>query len=117
MAQATLIIMESDSGDVRVITLNGDLDAHTVPSLKTALDKAIAGGKVKILLDATALAYISSAGIGVLNAALGAIKAKGGKLVIGGVGKVVYDTLEVMYFTKKVDVFPSLKDAAANIGA
>jgi anti-anti-sigma factor len=114
MAQAALSITETDSDGIKIIALDGDLDAHTVPALKASLDKNIASGKVKILLDATKLSYISSAGIGTLNAALATIKGKGGKLSIGGAGKTVYDTLEVMYFTKKVDVFPSLKDALAN---
>ena len=117
MAQATLSITESDSDGVKIVALDGDLDAHTVPSLKAVLDKAVASGKVKILIDATKLSYISSAGIGTLNAALGSIKAKGGKLAIGGAGKIVYDTLEVMYFTKKVDVFPSFPDALSSFKA
>lgn len=114
MAQAALSISESESKGIRIIALDGDLDAHTVPSLKAALDKAIAAGNVRILLDASKLNYISSAGIGVLNASLGAIKTKGGKLSIGGVSTTILDTLEVMYFTKKVDVFPSFPDALAN---
>jgi anti-anti-sigma factor len=114
MAGATLSITESDSNGIRVIALDGEIDAHTVPSLKAALDKSIAAGKIKVMIDATKLGYISSAGIGVFNAALGIIKSKGGKLSIGGAGKTVMDTLEVMYFTKKVDVFTSASDALAN---
>jgi anti-anti-sigma factor len=114
MTQAALSITESDSSGVLVLTLDGDLDAHTVPQLKATLDKAVATGRVKILLDATKLNYISSAGIGTLNAALAPIKAKSGKLVIGGASKTIYDTLEVMFFTKKVDVFPAMKDALAD---
>ena len=113
MADAQLTITETEKNGILVIALSGELDAHTVTQLKGTIDKAIASGKIKIMFDFTALSYISSAGIGVLNAALASVKAKSGKITIGGVSKTVMDTLDVMYFTKKVDVFPSPADALA----
>ncbi|HEY1406600.1 MAG TPA: STAS domain-containing protein, partial [Spirochaetota bacterium] len=78
---------------------------------KEAIDKAVASGKTKIVFDFSGLNYISSAGIGVLNAALNVLKGKGGAMAIAGAGSTVRDTLDVMYFTKKVDLFPTVADA------
>jgi anti-sigma B factor antagonist len=111
MGVASLSIKESEKNGVMIIELTGDVDAHTSPRLKEAIDKAIALNKLKIVFDFTHLNYISSAGIGVLNAALNSLKGRSGKMAIAGAGNAVRDTLEVMYFTKKVDLFPSVNEA------
>jgi anti-sigma B factor antagonist len=111
MGVASLTISESVRDGVTILELKGDIDAHTSPHLKEAIDKAIALGKLKIVFDFTNLNYISSAGIGVLNAALNVLKGRNGKMAIAGASKAVRDTLEVMYFTRKVDLFPSVGEA------
>ena len=115
MGDATLVINETDQNGVRVLTLVGDVDAHTSAQLKDAIDRSVAAGAVRIVYDFAKLNYISSAGIGVLNAALNAVKAKGGNMFIASPTKTVFDTLEVMYFTKKVTVYPTVSDAVKNI--
>lgn len=115
MGQASLTISDSQQGAAHVIALNGDVDAHTAPSLKEAIDKAVASGKVKIVFDFSKVNYISSAGIGVLNAALNTVKGKGGKMSIFGANKTVWDTLDVMYFTKKIQVFTQLADSVKEV--
>jgi anti-sigma B factor antagonist len=115
MGQASLKITDSKQGAALVIDLDGDVDAHTAPSLKDAIDKAVASGKVKIVFNFSKLNYISSAGIGVLNAALNTVKGKGGKMSIFGANKTVWDTLDVMYFTKKVSVHKQLEDSLKEV--
>ena len=111
MGVASLSINESVRDGVTVMELTGDIDAHTSPRLKEAIDKAIVQNKIRIVFDFTHLSYISSAGIGVLNAALNTLKGRNGKMAIAGAGKAVRDTLEVMYFTRKVDIFPTVGEA------
>lgn len=118
MAEAILKITEKISGGACIIALSGDIDAHTAPSFKESIDKNISAGNIRIVFDFFALNYISSAGIGVLNAALHTVKGKGGKMSIACANKVVYDTLDVMYFTKKIsvqnDVESSVKEVTAS---
>lgn len=111
MAEAELIINESVRDGKCLLALSGDIDAKTAPLLREAIEKAVSGGKYFIVLDFMKVSYISSAGIGVLNATLGLAKGKGGDIVLSGVGKVIRDTLEVMYFTKKVRLFPGVEEA------
>ena len=118
MGEAVLQITEKITDGVCIITLSGDIDAHTSPSFKEAIDKNIASGNIRIVFDFSALNYISSAGIGVLNAALHTVKGKGGKMSIACASKTVYDTLDVMYFTKKIavknDLASSIKEVTAS---
>ncbi len=104
MGDAILKITEKMTDGVCVITPSGDIDAHTASSFKDAIDNNIAAGNLRIVFDFSSLNYISSAGIGVLNAALHALKGKGGKMSIACANKIVFDTLDVMYFTKKISV-------------
>ena len=116
MAEALLNIKESSSGSAHVIAVEGEIDAKTSPDLKHVLDSAIESGKKKIILDFSSLKYISSAGIGVLNAALHALKSSGGAMAIVNPEKTVRDTLDVMYFSKKVVVYSSLQSAIKGLG-
>lgn len=108
MGEPLLKITEKTQDGVCVITLTGDIDAYTAPSFKDAIDKVFSAKKFRIVFDFANVNYISSAAIGVLNAALHTIKSNDGKMSIACAGKTVRDTLDVMYFTKKVTVTTSL---------
>lgn len=117
MGEAVLQITEKLSEGVYVIALSGDIDAHTSPSFRDVIDKNISSGNIRIVFDFSSLNYISSAGIGVLNAALHTVKSKGGKMSIACASKTVYDTLDVMYFTKKIAVKDTLDSAIKEVMA
>ncbi len=69
--------------DVSVVALAGSLDSNTSPQAQQALDTILASGARKMVVDFTALDYISSAGLRVL---LGAAKRLSGGGAGGGGG-------------------------------
>ncbi|TGL56702.1 anti-sigma factor antagonist [Leptospira ognonensis] len=109
-----LTIVEKKSGNPSILQITGEIDAKTAPDLKLQLELLIGNGITNVILDFTSLTYISSAGIGVLSATLKYLKEKSGDLVLCNLSKEVKDTLDLMYFTKKVKVFPSVDGALAN---
>jgi anti-sigma B factor antagonist len=109
-----LTIKETKSGNPFVVQLTGEIDAKTAPDLKLQLELMIGNGATKIILDMSTLTYISSAGIGVLNATLKFLKDKSGDIVLCGLSKEVKDTLDLMYFTKKVKIFSNVEGALAS---
>jgi len=111
MAEAILKITESKNGNVLILVLEGEIDAHTAPVLKETAEKKIIEGNTKIVFNFAKCTYISSAGIGVLNAILNAVKAKGGVIAVSEANKMITDTFKVMYFTKKVQLY--IETAAA----
>jgi len=115
MSEALLKISESVNDGICVITPSGDIDAHTAPQFKESIEKNIAAGNIRIIFDFSSLNYISSAGIGLLNAALNSLKGKGGKMSIACASPSVNDTLELMYFTKKVPVRKDIDSAKKDI--
>lgn len=117
MGEAVLNITEKNQEGVCVITLTGDIDAYTAPSFKDVIDKNFAAGRYRIVFDFSGVNYISSAAIGVLNAALHTVKSKGGAMSIACANKTVHDTLDVMYFTKKVPVKSSVESSIKDVSA
>lgn len=109
-----LTIIEKKSGNPAVLQITGEIDAKTAPELKLQLELLIGNGSTNLILDFSNLTYISSAGIGVLSATLKFLKEKSGDLVLCNLSKEVKDTLDLMYFTKKVKVFTSVDGALAN---
>jgi anti-sigma B factor antagonist len=115
MGAANLSVNVSMKSGVAILECVGDIDAHTSSQLRDVIDKNVAAGNVKIVFDFSKLNYISSAGIGVLNAALNTVKSTNGKMAIAVCSDAVRDTLEVMYFHKKVDIHLTVDDAVKRV--
>lgn len=61
-----LTVEESSVDGRAVLTLTGELDPHTAPTLQEALDRTLATEPTSLLLDLTALKFIDSSGLRVL---------------------------------------------------
>ena len=109
-----LTISQSKVGNPAVLKLTGEIDAKTAPDLKLQMELIIGNGSTNIVLDMANLSYISSAGIGVLNATLKFLKEKSGEIVLSGLSKEVKDTMDLMYFTKKIKIFPTVEAALSS---
>ncbi|EMY71549.1 STAS domain-containing protein [Leptospira vanthielii] len=108
---ANIVFKEKKHEDKFIIQVSGEIDAKTAPELKVKLELSIENGATKIILDFNELTYISSAGIGVLNSIQKYLKEKSGEIVLTSLSKEVKDTMDLMYFTKKVKVFTNLDGA------
>lgn len=108
---ANIEFKEKNHGEKLVIQVSGEIDAKTAPELKIKLELSIENGANKIILDFSDLTYISSAGIGVLNSIQKYLKEKLGEIVLTNLTKEVKDTMDLMYFTKKVKVFANVNGA------
>jgi anti-anti-sigma factor len=117
MSIPKLQLKESKKGDFSILALSGELDAKTTPEFKAHLDKMIQGGSRKVILDCSELSYIASAGIGAMNASLKSIQAMGGGLCLAKVQKQIRDTLDLMYFTKKVKLYGTVDEAISAFGS
>ncbi|MFQ5631600.1 MAG: STAS domain-containing protein, partial [bacterium] len=58
-------VTHRNDGNVIVLHLKGFLDAHTAPTLESALQNCIDEQNYKIIVNFQDLTYISSAGLGV----------------------------------------------------
>jgi anti-anti-sigma factor len=99
--------------DVTVIAFAGKLDSNTSPEAQQALDAILAGGGRKIIVDFTALDYISSAGLRVL---LGTAKrlsgtGAGSALRLFGLNETVGEVFQISGFATILAVCATEADA------
>lgn len=57
-------IQITESHEVAVVSLTGDLDTASAPQLKTMLEDLLARGETRLVVDLFGVAYIDSAGLG-----------------------------------------------------
>ena len=84
------------NGAELTIALTGRLDTNTAPKLEAELKESISGIE-ELILDFTALEYLSSAGLRVLLAAQ-KIMNRQGRMVVRNVNEMIMDVFEVTGF-------------------
>lgn len=98
---------------VTLVVFAGSLDSNTSPQAQQTLDGMLAAGARKMVVDCTALDYISSAGLRVL---LGTAKrlggtGAGGALRLFGLNETVREVFDISGFSAILAVFATEGDA------
>lgn len=97
--------------DVSLVALAGHLDTNTSAAAQEALDALVAGGARAIVLDCTALEYISSAGLRVLLGTVKRLERNGGKLHLFGLNETVREVFDISGFSTILPVFGTEAEA------
>jgi len=71
-------------GDVLIVRPEGRIDTNTSDELEGWLLSRLDGGLKRLVVDMSAVDYISSAGLRVLLMTLKKLRGNGGQLVLGG---------------------------------
>lgn len=96
----------------------GRIDQDHADSFKQALGPHLAGcraGNAPVILDFSAVSYISSVGLRVLMLAARQVKAQGGRLVIAALTPIVKEVFEISRFNLVYKVFPDVAAALAAV--
>ncbi|RVT99241.1 anti-sigma factor antagonist [Rhodovarius crocodyli] len=104
------ITMSSAAG-LQVAKLEGRLDTATAPQAETTLLPAIAAPG--LVLDLTAVRYVSSAGLRLLLKLAKEAKGKGAKFALAGLQPAVREVFEISGFDKIIPAFATLDEATA----
>ena len=89
-----------DSTGITTVTLSGYLDAHTVTEFEAAVERLTAAGGARLIIDVSALNYISSAGIGALMGLVQELRRHDGEFVLLNPTDSVHRMLEVLGFVR-----------------
>ena len=104
-------ITDSPEG-IAIISLSGQLDAHTAPEFERLLEQTIrAEGKTKIVLDFGPLEYIASAGLGVLMGFIEESRDAGGDIKFAAVPEKIYHVLDLLGFPIVFQIAPTVHEA------
>jgi anti-anti-sigma factor len=102
-------------GDVTIVAFAGNLDSKTSPEAQQALDGILAGGGRKLVVDFTALDYISSAGLRVLLGAAKRLSGAGSGLRLFGLNETVREVFQISGFATILTVKATEADALAGL--
>ena len=96
---------------VVIVEIQGDVDAYTAPRLDKALKELLAQGHSRVVLDASQLEYISSAGLRVILKATKRLKGADDKLVLCAMKDYIKEVFEISGFDQFLPIVPSVDDA------
>jgi stage II sporulation protein AA (anti-sigma F factor antagonist) len=90
--------------NVLIVRLKGELDHHTADGLKQRLEDALLRGRAThVVLNLSELAFMDSSGLGVILGRYKTVTARGGKLIVCGVGPAVRRLFELSGLFKIVE--------------
>ena len=105
--------MREKANGVTIVAVAGKLDSNTSPAAQQALEKVVAGGAKKVVVDFTGLDYISSAGLRVLLGTAKRLGASGGLLRLYGLNQSVSEVFQISGFATILAVFATETEALA----
>ena len=100
MRKLNIVVDVVRGTDLTKITVQGFLDAHTVPEMEKIIQNLIHDGKYKIIVDFKELSYISSAGLGVFMSVIGDVKGNDGDIVLMDMPPKIYKVFDLLGFTE-----------------
>ncbi len=98
----------------QVLEVEGDVDASSSLELDNHFETLLRKSK-HILVDCTALNYISSPGIGVFTSRLQESEDKNVKIVIFGLNEKVFKVFRILGLDALIAIVPTLEDAKKEI--
>lgn len=99
------------TGNVQILDLRGELDAHTAAELEAAIQKCQREQEFRVLVNGSNLAYISSAGLGVFMAFIEEFRDRGGDIKIAALQPKVFNVFDLLGFPMLFDIEASENDA------
>jgi len=104
-------ISVTESGDVRILSFQGNLDTNTSPQAENEINGLIEAGAQKLLVNFEKLDYISSAGLRILLATAKKLKASQGDLKICSLNDTVQEVFDISGFATILSVSKTEEEA------
>ncbi|MBN8578953.1 MAG: STAS domain-containing protein [Cyclobacteriaceae bacterium] len=101
--------LQEDGADI--ISVIGEIDASSSIELDLAIAKSVGEGFKRILVDCSALEYISSAGLGVFMSYIEELKDKNIPMVLFGMKEKVENTFSILGLAELLHIVPSKPEA------
>lgn len=98
------------------LALHGYLDAHTVSEFEAYMERSIAEGWLRYMIDIAELNYLSSAGIAALISLTQRLRRANGEVVLLRPNKKVFTVLEKLGFTMIFNLARSREEAEKTLG-
>lgn len=100
-----------DLGEIAMVKVSGVIDSETVDQFGEALEKAFEDGCYNLILDIEGLTYINTAGLSIIADAFKKSSQNKGALKILRAGEPIRELLDVVRFTKIIDIYEDEEEA------
>lgn len=97
------------------VTVFGDLDGSTSPTLLKEIESLIEQGMVNVILDFSGIEFISSSGIGVIAVSSKDISQRSGKLIVVCNNKKVLSLFDITNLSKVITIHKAMDEAIASL--
>lgn len=90
--------------DIRILDINGQVDASNATHLEEELDKLISAGRDRIVVNFKEVNYISSAGLRVFLSALKKMQLRNGRMLLCEMNSNVHRIFKLAGFTEIIGI-------------
>lgn len=112
MAQ-TAVVSSAHRDGWWVVSVAGEIDVHSGPSLREHLLRALASGERGLIVDLAGVSFLDSSGLGVLVAAHKRARASGGILRLASCRPAVATIFQITALDRAFSIHPTVEDALA----
>ena len=105
-----MIHMEKTNG-ILLLKIQGNLEIKLSMELEEVINRQIAEGEKRIVVDLGEVKYLSSSGIRVFVATLRQLDEKGGRLALANLSENARKTLKIVEVMSVFSIFRSVEDA------
>ncbi len=102
---------DETEGDLLIVRADGGLNGDTANQFVNEIERLVDSGLRKVIVDCTALSYISSAGLAVLMRLHKHMKPHGGNVKIANVKGAIMQVLEITHLSKVFELYPDVEQA------
>ena len=104
-------LVEREQDEWTVLTVSGEIDIATAPSLRERLHSLLADGKHRLIIDLDDVGFLDSTALGVLVGALKRSRMENGEVRIACAQPRVLKVFEITRLDSAFDLFDSVEEA------
>ena len=109
-----LVLETNDRGDLTVVSVTGEVDLYTAPSLKERVADLVSSGRNRLAVDLGGVEFMDSTGLGVLIGGLKRCKEAGGTLALVAPREPVIKVLAITGLDKVFPIHETVDQAASS---
>ena len=108
-----LTVTSRQEGTRTVITVHGEIDVYTAPSLRERLNELVASGHYDLVVDMGGVEFLDSTGLGVLVGGLKRVRSHEGTLRLVCSQEKILKVFRITGLTKVFPIHATLEEALA----
>lgn len=101
-------------GDVVVVTVDGAVDAGSGEAMRTELERLVAAGQQRLVVDLTAVPFMDSSGLATLVQTFKRVRIGEGDVLVAGLQEDVLRIFQLVRLDRVFDLFPDADSAVAS---